>query len=97
MKKVSINISLDDEKLDALVFFMAKDNTSPQKELEDSLEKLYTKYVSADTREYIESRMPTAAAKPKRPAKPAAPKPQAVEPGSAAASTVASASAKEVQ
>lgn len=75
MKKVNISVSIDDEKLDALVFFMSRDNTSPQKELEEALNALYTKYVSSDTREYIESRIPAATpARPKRPSKPAASK-----------------------
>jgi hypothetical protein len=86
MKKINLSISIEDEKLDALVFFMGKEDTTPQKELADALEKLYTEYVPADTRDYIESRMPSAAAKPKRPARPAATKAQPVgtKPGAAA-------------
>lgn len=76
MKKVNLNISIEDEKLDALIFFMGKEDTTPLKELADALEKLYTKYVPADTRDYIASRMPLAAAKPKRPARPASAKAQ---------------------
>ena len=70
MKKINLSISIEDEKLDALIFFMGKEDTTPLKELADALEKLYTKYVPADTRDYIASRMPLAAAKPKRPARP---------------------------
>ena len=75
MKKVNITISFEDEKLDALSFFMGKTGSNPQKELEDSLEKLYEKFVPAEMREYIASRIPAALKdKPKRPTKPLVPK-----------------------
>jgi hypothetical protein len=71
MKKVNITISFEDEKLNALSFFMGKNGANPQKELEDGLEKLYEKFVPAEMREYIASRTPASAKdKPKRPAKP---------------------------
>jgi hypothetical protein len=75
MKKVNITISFEDEKLDALSFFMGKENTSPQKELDDSLKKIYEKYVPEQMREYLASRIPALAKeKPKRPTNPSAQK-----------------------
>lgn len=75
MKKVNITIVFEDEKLDALNFFMSKENTSPQKELDDSLKKIYEKYVPEQMREYLASRIPAPAKeKLKRPVKPVAPK-----------------------
>ena len=51
MKKTSISIDMEAEKLRALRFYTEKMET----ELEDFLAKLYEKYVPAQTREYIES------------------------------------------
>lgn len=55
MKKETITISCDKEKLRALQFYTGKDNTSLEAELDSFMEKLYKKYVPAQTREYIES------------------------------------------
>lgn len=76
MKKVAITVSIEDERLNALAFFMKKNNTTPQKELEKTLEELYQKHVPPETREYLESKLtPVGTAKPhpKRPDKTAAP------------------------
>ena len=75
MKKVNITISFEDEKLDALQFFMEKENNSPQKELEEALTKIYEKYVPEPMREYLDSRSsPLAKDKAKRPSRSAAAK-----------------------
>lgn len=75
MKKVNITVSFDDEKLDALVYFMKKDSTDPQKALQGELEKLYEKYIPAEMREYLESKTPAQAReRAKRPARPSPPK-----------------------
>lgn len=72
MAKITLSVSIDQDKLDALTYFMGKEKKSPQKELEQMLQKLYEDCVPADTREYIERRTPaTAASRPKRPPKPA--------------------------
>ncbi len=56
MNKVNVTVSFGDDKLDALTYFMKKDNTDPQKALQGELEKLYEKYIPAEMREYLESR-----------------------------------------
>lgn len=81
MKIINITIGLEDEKLNALSFFMSKNGSNPQKELEENLEKLYEKYVPAEMREYIASRAPAPVQdKAKRPVKHAAPKQTASSP-----------------
>ena len=55
MKKTSISIDMEAEKLRALRFYTEKKETTLETELEDFLAKLYEKYVTAQTREYIES------------------------------------------
>ncbi len=56
MNKVNVTVSFGDDKLDALTYFMKKDNIDPQKALQGELEKLYEKYIPAEMREYLESR-----------------------------------------
>ena len=75
MKKVNVTISFEDEKLDALQFFMDKENSSPQKELEEALTKIYERYVPDQIREYLDSRSsPLAKDKAKRTSRSAASK-----------------------
>ncbi len=81
MKKAAITVSFDDEKLDALVYFMKKDSTDPQKALQSELEKLYEKYISAEMREYLESRTPAQPRdRAKRPARSSSPKQKQEQP-----------------
>ena len=56
MKKVTVTAACEQEKLRAIQFYLANGNTSLEAELERFLERLYKKYVPAQTREYIESR-----------------------------------------
>ena len=72
MRKVDVTLTFDDDKLDALTFFLSKQDTTPLKELAKKLDELYAQYVPADTREYVESRSAASRPKPKRPT----PKPQ---------------------
>lgn len=70
MEKTDITIQFEAEKLEALTYFLQKDNTTPQKALAQTLEEMYQQHVPADTREYIERRAaPTAAPRP-RPRRP---------------------------
>ena len=55
MKKTSISIDMETEKLRALRFYTEKKETTLETELEDFLAKLYEKYVPSQTREYIEN------------------------------------------
>lgn len=66
MKKTTLSISVEQEKLNAIRFYAEKKDANIEAELEDFLGKLYEKYVPAATREYIESMaaMAEAGAKP---------------------------------
>lgn len=75
MKQVNLTITFDEEKISALKRYMGKKELDLDREMTDALVKLYEKYVPAPVREYIdENDVPAAPAKPKRTAKPAAPK-----------------------
>lgn len=72
MKNATITITAEQEKLAAIRFYAGKKDSSLEAELEEFIDKLYEKYVPAQTREYIESMATLTPDKPKRPAKPAA-------------------------
>ena len=71
MKKSTLQISFDSEKLGALKQYMAKKGASIETELEDELYKQYLKVVPAPVREYIENRDSEGQEKPKNPLRPA--------------------------
>lgn len=54
MKKDTITVSMDAEKLRAVKRYMEKKDADLEQELCDSLQKLYEKYVPASVREYID-------------------------------------------
>ena len=54
MKKATLTISFDSEKLDALTYHMSKKDADLQTELEDTVQKLYEKHVPATVRDYID-------------------------------------------
>lgn len=73
MKKATITISFEQEKLKAVQFYIGKKNTSLEVELDEFMERLYVKFVPAQTREYIESmtdQEPAAPARPRRTPRP---------------------------
>ena len=55
MKKATITISFEQEKLKAVQFYMSKSGTSLEAELDDFMGRLYKKFVPSQTREYLES------------------------------------------
>jgi hypothetical protein len=57
MRNTTINVSFNTEKLDALKFHMEKRDTDLQGELNDTVQKLYEKYVPQATREYIDDKV----------------------------------------
>ena len=72
MKKESISVQLEAEKLRAIRKYMEKKDADIEGELADALLKLYEKYVPAAVREYIdetatEQAKPTKNTKPKEP------------------------------
>jgi hypothetical protein len=54
MKKETVTIQMDAEKLRAVKRYMEKKDADLEQELCDSLQKLYEKYVPASVREYID-------------------------------------------
>ena len=55
MRKVTISLQVDAEKLRAIQFYVGKKDSTLESELEDCITKIYEKFVPAQTREYIES------------------------------------------
>lgn len=56
MKKATVNLSYDTEKLNALRRYMTKKDQALEDELGEFLQKLYEKFVPSNVREYIEER-----------------------------------------
>ena len=55
MKKATIIVQFEQEKLRALEFYISRKDSTLEAELDDFMGKLYEKYVPTQTREYIES------------------------------------------
>ena len=73
MRKMTVSVQVDAEKLRAIQFYAGRKDSTVESELESCVEKLYEKYVPGPTREYIESiAAPARSSRPSRPA----PKPE---------------------
>ena len=73
MRNTTLTVTFNTEKLDALTFHMGKRDADLQTELNDTVQKLYEKYVPQATREYIDDKVVRDAAgrdRPRRPARP---------------------------
>ena len=57
MKNTTLTVTFNTEKLDALTFHMGKRDADLQTELNDTVQKLYEKYVPQATREYIDDKV----------------------------------------
>ena len=57
MKNATLTVAFNAEKLDALVFHMGKKEADLQEELNDTVQRLYEKYVPQATREYIDDKV----------------------------------------
>ena len=68
MKKSSISIMYDDEKLSAIKLYMSQRDLDFKEEIEKSVDSLYAKYVPANVREFID--MKGSQVKPPKPKKP---------------------------
>lgn len=74
MKNTTLTVTFNTEKLDALTFHMGKKDVDLQCELNDTIQKLYEKFVPQATREYIDDRIAredTARDRSRRPSRPA--------------------------
>lgn len=54
MANTKIKIEMDEKKVSPLKYFIAKEHTSIEVELQKKLDELYLKHVPAEMREYIE-------------------------------------------
>ena len=54
MKKTSVSIMYDDEKLNAIRLYMSQRDLDFKEELEKSVDSLYANYVPANVREFID-------------------------------------------
>ena len=68
MKKTSVSIMYEDEKLNAVKMYMEQRDLNFKEELEKSVDSLYAKYVPANVREFID--MKGSQIKPPKPKKP---------------------------
>ena len=78
MENNEIKLSFDSEKLEALAFYLQKENSTVQKKMAEALRLLYEQTVPEPLREYLDAK--SAPARPKRPARPSQPKPAAPKP-----------------
>lgn len=54
MRKENVSIAYDSEKLSAVKLYMEQRDTNVKSELEKALDALYTKYVPANVREFLD-------------------------------------------
>ena len=59
MRKENISIAYDSEKLSAVKLYMEQRDTDLKSEMEKSLDALYTKYVPANVREFLDMKSST--------------------------------------
>ena len=74
MQKLSITLTLDDWKLQALDYYLKQENTTIQKKLDEAMGQLYEQTVPEVVRQFVEG---ISGAKPKPKHSAPAPKPQA--------------------
>lgn len=67
MKKTSVSIMYEDEKLNAVKMYMEQRDLDFKEELEKSVDSLYAKYVPANVKEFID--MKSVLTKPSKPKK----------------------------
>lgn len=68
MKKTSVSIMYEDEKLNAVKMYMEQRDLDFKEELEKSVDSLYAKYVPSNVRKFID--MKSVLTKPSKPKKP---------------------------
>lgn len=57
MRTTALTITFSAEQLDILAFHMEKKKVNLQEELNDTMQKLYEKYVPQTTREYVDDKV----------------------------------------
>ena len=81
MEKNEIMLSFDSEKMEALVFYLKKENTNVQHKMDEALRLLYEETVPEPLREYLDAK--SAPIRPRRPPRPSQPKAETTPPASA--------------
>ena len=78
MSKIEVTLTFDDEKLEALEFYLRKENATVQKRMDEALRKLYEEMVPEVVREFVDRKAAAAARDRSRRSapKPAPAKPQ---------------------
>ena len=66
MQKTEITLSFDGEKLDALEFYLKKENTTVQKRMNEALTELYERIVPEAVREFLDRKPAPAWKSPRR-------------------------------
>lgn len=79
MEKNEIALSFDSEKMEALAFYLKKENGTVQKKMVEALRQLYESTVPDSVREYLDAKS-APAVRPKRPPRPSQPKAAAFSP-----------------
>ena len=78
MEKNEIMLSFDSEKMEALVFYLKKENTNVQHKMDEALRLLYEETVPEPLREYLDAK--SAPIRPRRPPRPSQPKAETPKP-----------------
>ena len=73
MEKNEITLSFDSERMDALAFYLTKENSTVQKKMDEALKQLYEQTVPEPVREYLDI-VSAPPSRPKRPSRPSQPK-----------------------
>lgn len=68
MEKSEIKLAFDSERMDALSFYLKKENATVQRKMDEALRQLYETAVPEPVREYLDAR--AAPPRPKRPPRP---------------------------
>ena len=79
MDKAEIKLSFDSEKMEALVFYLKKENTTVQKKMDEALRQIYEQTVPEPVREYLDAKA-APAVRPRRPPRSSQPKAAASKP-----------------
>ena len=74
MEKMVLTLTMESEKMEALNFWLRKENTTAQKKMHEALALLYEQTVPEAVREYLDSRSSPVRDRPRRPSKAAPPK-----------------------
>lgn len=69
MNKTELTISIEEEKLEAMTFWLKKENATVQKKMDEALRQLYEQSVPEAVREYLDRKTVPARDRSKRSAR----------------------------